>query len=73
MNAVQQELIEIIGSLSDQKLSEANSYLRYLAEKDEWQATQELTNIEILNEIKKGIDELKSGNYIRFEDIKRNV
>jgi len=38
-----------------------------------WIATQELSDTEILNEIRDGIDEINSGEFVRFNDVRRNV
>lgn len=73
LNSLQSDAYEIINSLPKQKLIEAHSYLKYLKDKDEWIATQELSDTDILNEIKNGIKEINSGDYVRFNDVKRDV
>ena len=64
---------ELINSLSIEKKQEAINFLKYLKDKDEWEATLELNSPEILNEIKIGISELLQGEYVDFKEIKRNV
>jgi hypothetical protein len=73
LNSLQSDAYDIINSLPKRKLIEAHSYLRYLKDKDEWIATQELSDTEILNEIRDGIDEINSGEFVRFNDVRRNV
>ncbi len=70
---LQSDANDIVNSLSKQKLIEAHSYLRYLKDKDEWIATQELYDTDILNEIKDGITEINKGDFVRFNDVRRNV
>lgn len=64
---------ELFNSLSDDKMREAYNFLSYLKDKEEWEATMELSSPEILNQIKEGLAELNSGNFVKFDDIKRNV
>ena len=64
---------ELFNSLSDDKMQEAYNYSLYLKDKEEWEATMELCSHEVLNKIKAGLAELNSGQYVKFEDIKRNV
>lgn len=64
---------EIVNSLSDEKIKEAINYLTYLKDKEEWDATMELSSPEILHEIEKGIKEINSGKFSKFSEIRKNV
>ncbi len=73
MNAFYNQSIELINNLSEDKITEAYDYLSFLNSKEEWESTKELESLEILGEIRKGINEINSGNFVNFKDIKRNV
>ncbi len=73
MNVIYDQTVELVKSLPEEKIAEAYNYLSYLNSKDEWESTMELNSPEILLEIKKGLDEINSGNFVNFNDIKRNV
>lgn len=61
---------ELFNSLSEDKMKEAYNFISYLKDKEEWEATMELSSPEVLNQIKEGLAELNSGNFVKFEDIK---
>lgn len=64
---------ELFNSLSADKLKEAYNFILYLKDKEEWEATMELSTPEILEQIKVGLAEINSGNHVRFDDIQSNV
>jgi hypothetical protein len=72
-NPLAYSLQEIVNSLSDDKIKEAINYLTYLKDKEEWDATMELSSPEILHEIEKGINEINSGKFSKFSEIRKNV
>ncbi len=73
METLYSRSIDLINHLPKNKINEAFNYLSYLKDKEEWEATYELISPEILKEIKNGIEEINSGKYIDFNDIRRNV
>ena len=73
MEALYDNTIRLVNSLSADELKAAYSFLSYLKDKVEWEATMELNSPEILSEIKQGLNDLKSGNYVEFSKIRRNV
>ena len=66
-------LQEIVNSLSDEKIKKAINYLTYLKDKEEWDATMELSLPEILQEIEIGIKEINTGKFSKFSKIRKNV
>jgi hypothetical protein len=73
MDAIYDNTIQLVNSLSIDKLKEAYNFLSYLNDKEEWEATLELNSPTILQEIKQGLEDIKSGNFIEFKKIRRNV
>lgn len=73
MTSVQKNAVSIINNLSEKKLKDAIDYLNYLKDKEEWEATQEFLDNNILYEIKEGLNQIKEGNYVYLKNIKRNV
>jgi hypothetical protein len=73
MDAIYNSSIDLVKSLSEEKIKEAHDFLSYLNDKEEWESTMELNSPEILFEIKKGLDEINSGNFVDFKSIRRNV
>lgn len=63
----------IINSLSEKKLEIALDYLLYLKSREEWEATRELLDKDILSEIIEGKKQIVEGNFVKFEDMRRNV
>lgn len=60
--------------LSREKLRVADDFLAYLEEKEENMATQELLNIPDFEErFKQAVQQEKSGEVYRLDDIRRNV
>jgi hypothetical protein len=60
--------------LSREKLRVADDFLAYLEEKEENMATQELLNIPDFEEsFKQAVQQAKSGEVYRLDDIRRNV
>lgn len=62
---------EIVNSLSEDKIKEAINFLTYLKDKEEWTATMELNSPEILKEIQNGINEINSGKFTKFNEIRK--
>ena len=73
METMIDDTVNLVKTLTDEKLREAYNYLLYLSDKDEWDATMELYHQPIMNEIQQGINEIKSGNFVKFEDIRKDV
>jgi hypothetical protein len=73
MSQLYDKTVNLVKYLPEGKLNEVYNYLSYLNDKEEWEATYELSSPEILSEIKQGLSDLKTGNSISFRDIKRNV
>lgn len=73
MNAIYERSVELVKSLPEEKIAEAYNYLSYLNSKDEWESTMELNSPKILLEIQQGLNEINSGNFVNFKDIRRNV
>lgn len=73
MEAIYDRSVKLINSLSEEKLAEAYDFLTYLNDKEEWESTRELNSPEILLEIKNGLKEINTGNFVDFKSIRRNV
>lgn len=73
MEAIYDRSVKLINSLSEEKLAEAYDFLTYLNDKEEWESTRELSSPEILLEIKNGLKEINTGNFVDFKSIRRNV
>ncbi|MFC2129807.1 hypothetical protein ACFLSQ_00075 [Bacteroidota bacterium] len=73
MTTIQKNVINIITSLSEKKLKDAYNYLMYLKDKDEWEATYELADNQILSEIKEGLQQLREGKIEYLKEIRRDV
>jgi hypothetical protein len=73
MNLTKQNAIKIIDSLSPKKMKVAFDYLSYLKDKEEWEATQELLDFNILREIKTGVEQIQKGQYVHLKEVRRNV
>ena len=73
MNSNEQLAIELIRALPPKKLEVALDFLQYLTLKEEWQATRELIDEDILSEIIEGKKQIDKGDYLEFEEIRKNV
>ena len=61
-------------SLSPERLQVANDFLAYLQEREEDQATAELLSIPGFQAaFRRAIEQVDSGDVVRFEDIRRDV
>ena len=65
---------EIIESISDNKIAEVIDFLEYLKIKEEVEATNEiLDDKKLMESIQKGLEQIKNGETLKFEDVIENV
>ena len=65
--------LKLIESISEKKLNVIIDFIQYLLEKEEWEATNELIDSKIILEIKEGQKQIGEGEFVRFNDVQRNV
>ena len=71
---VKEKAKEAIETLSDKKARVALDFIDYLREREEWEATAELlSDKKLLMDYKAAKEEIKKGNKVKWETIKRNV
>jgi len=72
--ALLQQMERRLRKLSPERLRVADDFLAYLEEREESDATQELLNIPGFEAaFQLAVQEAKSGEVVRFEDIRRDV
>jgi len=69
MSTERAEAIELIGLLSEKKLKIIVDFVRYLKDKEEWEATNELLGSKTISEIKEGQKQINNGNFVEFVNI----
>lgn len=71
---LKKEAKQKIDQLSDDKLKVAFDFLSYLEEKEEWEATEELSQIpNLLEEYRQAKSKIKAGQTIKWSEIRRDV
>jgi len=74
MSAILTEAERRLRSLSLERLRVANDFLAYLQEREENQATAELLSISGFEAaFRRAVEQIDSGDVVRFEDIRRDV
>ena len=73
MSTERAEAIELIGLLSEKKLKIIIDFIKYLKDKEEWEATNELLDSKTISEIEEGKKQINNGNFVEFENISWNV
>ncbi len=71
--SIQEMIYSKFKLLSNEKMQEVYDFISYLNNQEEWEATKELDNSEILEQIRQGLDELKRGEFVKFNEIRKNV
>ena len=69
MSTERAEAIELIGLLSEKKLKIIIDFIKYLKDKEEWEATNELLDSKTISEIEEGKKQINNGNFVEFENI----
>ena len=69
MSTERVEAIELIGLLSEKKLKIIIDFIKYLKDKEEWEATNELLDSKTISEIEEGKKQINNGNFVEFENI----
>lgn len=73
MSTERAEAIELIGLLSEKKLKIIIDFIKYLKDKEEWEATNELLDSKTISAIEEGKKQINNGNFVEFENISWNV
>ncbi|MBC8526615.1 MAG: hypothetical protein H8D22_07110 [Candidatus Cloacimonetes bacterium] len=69
MSTERAEAIELIGLLSEKKLKIIIDFIKYLKDKEEWEATNELLDSKTISAIEEGKKQINNGNFVEFENI----
>lgn len=71
---IRKKVKEAIKTLSEEKARVALDFITYLGEREEWDATGELlSDKKLLMDYKAAKEEIKKGNTVKWNAIKRNV
>ena len=74
MQATKDKALEILNILPEEKAKVALSFMEFLQEKDEWEATYEiLQDRELVKTYKKGLKDIEEGNIEDWEAVKRRL
>jgi len=72
--ALLEEAEQRLRRLSPERLQVADDFLSYLEEREENEATQELLNLPGFEAaFRRALQQIESGELVRFEDIRRDV
>ncbi len=71
---IRKKVNEAIKTLSEEKSRVVLDFINYLGEREEWEATGELlSDKKLLMDYKAAKEEIKKGNTVKWNAIKRNV
>ena len=71
---IRKKVKEAIKTLSEERYRVVLDFINYLSEQEEWEATGELlSDKKLLMDYKAAKEEIKKGNTIKWNTIKRNV
>ena len=71
---IRKKVKEAIKTLSEERSRVVLDFINYLGEREEWEATGELlSDKKLLMDYKAAKEEIKKGNTVKWNTIKRNV
>ena len=71
---IRKKVKEAIKTLSEERSRVVLDFINYLGEREEWEATGELlSDKKLLTDYKAAKEEIKKGNTVKWNAIKRNV
>lgn len=71
---IRKKVKEAIKTLSEERARVALDFINYLGEREEWEATRELlSDKKLLMDYKAAKEEIKKGNTVKWNAIKKNV
>ena len=74
MSSIRAKAHEIIDNISDKKVAEVLDFLEYLKIKEEVEATNDIINDKkLLDAIKKGLEEIDSGDLVELDSVIEDV
>jgi hypothetical protein len=74
MSTTKKIAIKLLDSLPEEKLKETITFMKFLQEKEEWEATEEiLKDKKLMSAWKKGEKELEEGKTENWESVKKRL
>ncbi len=71
---IRKKVKEAIKTLSEERARVALDFINYLGEREEWEATGELlSDKKLLMDYKAAKEEIKKGNTVKWNAIKKNI
>ena len=72
-NLLKNKVKEIIDSLQEEELAEVINFIEYLKFREEKEEEEILSDVELIESIKRGLEDIENGNVYDFEDVFKNV
>ncbi|WP_235603255.1 hypothetical protein [Thermoanaerobacter sp. YS13] len=72
-NLLKNKVKEIIDNLQEEELAEVIDFIEYLKFKKEREENEILNDIELLESIKRGLEDIENGDVYDFEDVFKDV
>jgi|GEM_PF-2539827 len=72
-NLLKNKVKEIIDNLQEEELAEVIDFIEYLKFKEEREENEILNDIELLESIKRGLEDIENGDVYDFEDVFKDV
>lgn len=72
-NLLKNKVKEIIDSLQEEELAEVINFIEYLKFREEKEKEEILSDVELIESIKRGLEDIENGNVYDFEDVFKNV
>lgn len=74
MSTIKKIAIRLLDSLPEEKLKETITFMKFLQEKEEWEATEEiLKDKKLMSAWKKGEKEVEEGKTENWESVKKRL
>lgn len=74
MSTIKKIAIKLLDSLPEEKLKETITFMKFLQEKEEWEATEEiLKDRKLMSAWKKGEKEVEEGKTENWESVKKRL
>lgn len=74
MSTIKKIAIRLLDSLPEEKLKETITFMKFLQEKEEWEATEEiLKDKKLMSAWKKGEKEVEQGKTENWENVKKRL
>ncbi|SDG32037.1 hypothetical protein SAMN04244560_02143 [Thermoanaerobacter thermohydrosulfuricus] len=72
-NLLKNKVKEIIDSLQEEELAEVINFIEYLKFREEKEEEEILSDVELIESIKRGLKDIENGDIYDFEDVFKNV